>query len=75
MERETLRERNLLDIDEARRQGIRIGRLVGAREEKAVFLRKYAAVARQLRVGLSVRNKAKLCDVAINTVRKVNALL
>ena len=75
LERETLRERILSGMDEARRQGVTIGRPVGATEEKAVFLKKYAAVARQLRAGLSVRKTAKLCAVAINTVRKVKTLL
>ena len=75
LERETLRERILSGMDEARRQGVTIGRPVGATEEKAVFLKKYAAVARQLRAGLSVRKTATLCAVAINTVRKVKALL
>jgi len=75
LERETLRERILSGMDEARRQGIKIGRPAGTTEEKAVFLKKYAAVARQLRAGLSVRKTAKLCEVAINTVRKVKTLL
>ena len=74
LERETLRERIRSGMDEARRQGIRIGRPVGATEEKVVFLKKYAAVARQLRAGLSVRKTAKLCEVAINTVRKVKPM-
>ena len=75
LERETLRERILSGMDEARRQGIKIGRPAGTTEEKAVFLKKYAAVARQLRAGLSVRKTAKLCEVAINTVRKVKTML
>ncbi len=75
LERETLRERKVSGMDEARRQGVTLGRPVGATEEKAVFLKKYAAVARQLRAGLSVRKTAKLCEVAINTVRKVKTLL
>ena len=75
LERDTLRECILSGMNEARRQGVTIGRPVGATEEKAVFLKKYAAVARQLRTSLSVRKTAKLCAVAINTVRKVKTLL
>ncbi|SDY83116.1 recombinase family protein [Hymenobacter psychrophilus] len=36
LERETLRERILSGMDEARRQGVTIGRPVGAKEDKAV---------------------------------------
>jgi DNA invertase Pin-like site-specific DNA recombinase len=75
LERETLRERILSGMDEARRQGKKIGRPDGTTEEKADFLKKYAPVIRNLRAGLSVRKTAKLCDVSINTVRKVNEYL
>lgn len=75
LERETLRERILSGMEEARRQGKKIGRPDGAVEEKATFLKKYGSVARNLRAGLSVRKTAKLCEVSINTVRKVKALL
>lgn len=75
LERETLRERILSGLDEARRQEKKIGRPIGTKEERAVFLQKYEAVSRQLRTGLSVRKTAKLCAVAINTVCKVKALL
>lgn len=72
LERETLRERILSGMDEARRQGKKIGRPDGTTEEKADFLKKYAPVIRNLRAGISVRKTAKLCDVSINTVRKVH---
>ena len=65
LERETLRERILSGMEEARRQGKRIGRPDGAVEEKATFLKKYGSVARNLRAGLSVRKTAKLCEVCI----------
>jgi DNA invertase Pin-like site-specific DNA recombinase len=71
LERETLRERILSGMDEARRQGKKIGRPDGTTEEKADFLKKYALVIRNLRAGLSVRKTAKLSDTSINTVRKV----
>jgi DNA invertase Pin-like site-specific DNA recombinase len=68
LERETLRERILSGMDEARRQGKKIGRPDGTMEEKGAFLKKYASVIRNLRAGFSVRKTAKLCDVSINTV-------
>jgi DNA invertase Pin-like site-specific DNA recombinase len=68
LERETLRERILSGMDEARRQGKKIGRPDGTMEEKVAFLKKYASVIRNLRAGFSVRKTAKLCDVSINTV-------
>ncbi|GAB3511036.1 recombinase family protein [Spirosoma knui] len=61
LERETLRERILSGMEEARRQGKKIGRPDGTVEEKATFLKKYGSVAHNLRAGLSVRKTAKLC--------------
>jgi DNA invertase Pin-like site-specific DNA recombinase len=75
MERETLRERILSGMEEARRQGKHLGRPDGSLENKETFLKKYPSVVRNLRQGISVRKTAKICDTSINTVRKVNGYL
>lgn len=74
-ERAEHRERILEGLEEAKRQGKRIGRPVGSTEGRGAYLKKHAAVVRQLRQGLSVRKTAKLCNVAAKTVSKVKALL
>lgn len=75
LERETLRERILSGIDEARRKGKKLGRPDGTTEDKVAFLKKYPLVTRNLRLGISIRKTSKICDVSINTVRKVNDYL
>ncbi|KFF22358.1 recombinase family protein [Chryseobacterium sp. JM1] len=75
LERETLRERILSGIEEARRKGKKLGRPNGTKEEKAAFLKKYPLITRNLRLGISIRKTSKICDVSINTVRKVNDYL
>ena len=75
LERETLRERILSGMEEARRKGKHLGRPDGSNEDKEDFLKKYPSVARNLRLGISVRKTAKICDTAINTVRKVKDYL
>lgn len=75
LERETLRERILSGMDEARRKGKHLGRPDGSNEQKEDFLKKYPSVARNLRLGISVRKTAKICKNSINTVRKVKEYL
>ena len=75
MEKETLRERILSGMEEARRQGKHLGRPDGSLENRETFLKKYPSVVRNLRQGISVRKTAKICDTSINTVRKVNDYL
>ncbi len=75
LERETLRERILSGIEEARRKGKQLGRPDGSKEDAEKFLKKYPLVSRNLRLGISIRKTSKICDVSINTVRKVNDYL
>jgi DNA invertase Pin-like site-specific DNA recombinase len=74
-ERAEHRERIMQGLAKAKRQGKRLGRPVGSTEDRGAYLKKHAAVVRQLRLGLSVRKTAKLCNVAAKTVSKVKALL
>lgn len=75
MERETLKERILSGMEQARRMGKHLGRPGGSKENKDAFLKKYPSVVRNLRAGISVRKTAKICGVAINTVRKTKEIL
>ncbi len=75
LEREALRERILSGMEEARRKGKHLGRPDGSNEDKEVFLKKYPSVARNLRLGISVRKTAKICETSVNTVRKVKEYL
>ena len=58
MERETLRERILSGMEEARRKGKHLGRPDGSSEDKEAFLKKYPSVVRNLRLGISARKTA-----------------
>ena len=75
LERETLRERILSGLAEARRKGVRIGRPEGSHKKVDDYLRDYPRVVRYLKEGLSLRKTAKLGDVSINTVRRVKSAL
>lgn len=71
MERERLIENIHSGLAEARRKGKTLGRPKGTIQGKEKTLERYPRVVRELRTGLSLRKVAKLCDVSVNTVRKV----
>lgn len=71
----TLRGRILSGMDETRRQGKHLGRPYGSTETKEAFLKKHPSVVRNRRQGISVRKTAKICNISINTVRKVSLFL
>jgi hypothetical protein len=81
MERETLSERILSGMEEARRKGKHLGRPDGSLENKETFLKKYPSVVRNLRHGISVRKTAKICDTSdflsdgVDNLRKLQTYL
>lgn len=72
---ETLRERVLSGLAEAKRKGVRLGRPPGSTVSPELFLKKHADIARRLREGHSVRNTAKICGKGMSTVQRVKLAL
>lgn len=75
MERKKIKERQKQGIARAKKKGKYKGRKVGTTESKDVVLAKYKNVVKELNNNTSIRRTAKLCDVSINTVQKVKALI
>jgi len=74
-ERETLRERILSGMAQARKEGRRIGRPRGTVLSRDQLLKKYPRVVRLLKEGHSVRNTASISGVSTNTVQKVRSTI
>lgn len=74
-ETETLRERILSGLQEAKRKGVKLGRPEGTVISNAEFLKKHKDVVRLLREKHSIRNSAKISGKGISTVQKVKASL
>lgn len=74
-ERETLRERIMSGLDEARRKGKTLGRPAGTKTPAVEFLRKHADVRRRLKKGLSIRETAAATGKGVSTVQRVKAAM
>jgi len=74
-EKDTLRERILSGLDEARRKGQKLGRPEGSKLDVADLLAKHKDIVRLLKDGQSVRNTAKITGKGGSTVQRVKAAL
>lgn len=74
-ERETLTARIKSGLDEARRNGVVLGRPKGTTLPKTAFIAKHRDVCRRLREGHSIRNTAKITGKGISTVQRVKATI
>ncbi len=75
MERETLTERIISGLEEAKRNGKHLGRKKGSSKPQELFLKENRKAVEYLKNGRSIRETAKLCDLAPNTVMKVKRLI
>jgi DNA invertase Pin-like site-specific DNA recombinase len=75
MEREQLRERVKSGLENAKRKGKTLGRPNGSSKSDQDILKQYPAIVKQLKAERSIRETAKLCDVANGTVVKVKQAL
>jgi DNA invertase Pin-like site-specific DNA recombinase len=71
----TLRERINSGLAEARRKGVVLGRPKGTTLAHNDFVQKHKDVVRQLRMGQSVRNSAKITGKGVSTVQRVKRTL
>lgn len=74
-EKDTLRERIMSGLVEARRKGSTLGRPQGSTVSTAEFLAKHKDIQRLLKAGQSVRNTAKISGKGASTVQRVKAAL
>jgi len=75
MERNTLLERHQEGVALARAKGVYKGRMKGSVESDDEILSKYKEVVKFLNRKQSLRNTAKLCEVSLGTVQKVQRVL
>ena len=68
---ETLRERIMSGLAEARKKGVKLGRPAGTKSSPADLLKKHQVIVRLLKNGQSVRNSSKISGKGFSTVQRV----
>ena len=74
-EKDTMRERIMSGLAEARRKGKTLGRPHGTTVDSAEMLAKHKDIVRLLKDGQSVRNTAKIAAKGMSTVQRVKAAM
>lgn len=74
-ERETLRDRILSGLDNARRRGRKLGRPAGTVMTPEQLLERHSAVVRLLKVGKSLRDVAARTGKGLTTVKRIRAAM
>lgn len=74
-ERETMRERVMSGLAEARRKGKTLGRPKGSSYTPQQLIDRHPALVRRIREGHSVRHSARLAGVSKDTAERVRAAL
>ena len=75
METERLSERIMSGLDQARRDGTRLGRPPGTKKAKEELLAAFPGVVKDLKKGLSIRHIAVIRKVSTDTVQRVKRAL
>ena len=71
---ETLRERIMSGLAEARKKGVKLGRPSGTKNSPLDLLKKHQDIVRNLKNGQSVRNTGKITGKGFSTVQRVKAV-
>lgn len=64
-----------IGLDKLKQSGKKLGRPNGSAKSDQDILKQYPAIVKQLKAERSIRETAKLCDVANGTVQKVKQAL
>ncbi len=75
VEKEVLIERINSGLDEARRNGKKLGRKSGSTENRNDYLRKYSKLIPDIKAGISLKKCMKIHAVSKNTVIKIKKML
>lgn len=74
-ETETLKDRIMSGLENARRKGVKLGRPEGSGYDAKRLLEEHKDIVRNLRAGQSVRKTAKITDKGASTVQRVKAAM